>query len=220
MTTTYSFVLGLDVAKDKLDIALYDPQADSYGLEHTLPNSPDGHQRLMTLLARYRDVLIVLEATGTYHLRLVHYLHQRGQPCAVINPLSLRRFAQMKLRRAKTDRVDARLLAEYGYRHQPALYAPESAIQQQLKHLQACLRQLIKQRTALGNLCHAMSYRPNGLPECEAVLTAQLTQLDSAIDTLESKQQQLVKQAYPEAYQLLRGIPGIGPRTAVALLDV
>ena len=93
------------------------------------PNTSPGHQ---ALLGRLLDGdLVVMEATGPYHLALAFFLHERGVQVSVVNPLSVRRFAQMRLSRAKTDRKDAVLIAAYAHSQRPPLWHPEPA-----EHLQ------------------------------------------------------------------------------------
>ena len=98
----------------------------------------------------------MLEATGNYHLWLVERLAAAGVTCSVINPLQLKRFAQMKLRRIKTDASDALLLQQYGYEQKPAPSTLEPAVRQQLKQINTHIDQLTKQRTSLKNLMHEL----------------------------------------------------------------
>jgi len=222
MTTPYKLHAGLDIAKDKMDLALYDGQTERFLLQRAFPNTEEGHQHLVTLLRHHEQVhgrlYLVLEATGCYHLSLCQYLSQADLPYAVINPLQLRRFSQMQLRRAKTDRVDARLLARYSYRQQPQRHVPNSVAEEQLKQLGTHIAQLVKQRTAALNLEHSHSYRPHSSPCCEQVAQTHLAMLDQLIAELEAEQERLVMATYRPERDRLLSIPGIGARTSVMLL--
>ncbi len=75
----------------------------------------------------------IMEATGVYHLRLAMHLHEGGIAVSVVNPLVIKRFSQMRLLRAKTDRSDARMIAAYGKTEEPALWQPPKAYQVRLQ---------------------------------------------------------------------------------------
>jgi len=66
-----------------------------------------------------------MEATGVYHLHLALYLSERSIAVSVVNPLVIRRFSQMQLRRAKTDKADAQQIALYGWTNEPPLWQPD-----------------------------------------------------------------------------------------------
>lgn len=204
-------LVGVDIAKDKFDFLVEDERRQ-------LPNTAKGHHRFTRLLSRYEHVHVVMEATGNYHLHLVQCLSEAGIQFSVINPLQLKRFGQMKLRRIKTDASDAALLTQYGYEQRPAPSKLEPVVRQQLKQINTHLNQLTKQRTALKNLVHANSYLPHSLRTCEQVLRQMIKQIDRAIDRLESKQAQLVEERYAKTKALVMSICGLGPRTACALI--
>lgn len=204
-------VVGVDMAKNKFDFRLQDQS-------NHLPNTARGHIRFIKLLSRYEHVHVVMEATGNYHLWLVERLASAGITFSVINPLQLKRYGQMKLRRIKTDASDALLLQQYGYEQKPAPSTPEPAVQQQLKQINTHIDQLIKQRTALKNLMHSNSYLPHSTRVCEQELRKMIRQIDRSIKRLESEQMALVERSYAETKELVTSISGLGQRTACALL--
>src|ERR671932_1927390 len=98
-----------------------------------------------------QGVLCVMEATGPYYLKLACYLQEHQIAVSVVNPLVIKRFSQMRLLRAKTDKADAKLIARYALSEQPPLWQPPAPYQVELQQLQALLQQLQKQQTALTN---------------------------------------------------------------------
>lgn len=210
--------IGIDMAKDKCDIAVIDLEQGQRLEAITYPNTAAGHQHLIEHLAGYQVVHLVMEATGTYHLRLSKALAQADLLHAVINPLQLKRFAQMKLRRIKTDRSDAVLLAEYGREQKPPFHHMQPVVVQQLKQLNTHIEQLVKQRTALKNLCHASAELTDGAAVCTEVVGAVVSQLDQGLAQLKAAQQQLAASAYAEVKALIESVVGVGQRTALALL--
>lgn len=209
--TMEKVVIGLDMAKDKFDISVH-------GQGRKFTNTATGHRHFMKLLSRYERVHVVMEATGNYHLHLVKRLSESGVSFSVINPLQLKRFAQMKLRRIKTDASDALLLQQYGYEQKPAPSTLEPVVRQQLKQINTHLDQLTKQRTALKNMKHANSYLPHSSRQCERVVSKLIKQIDRSIKGLESNQAALIETSYRDTKELVMGICGLGPRTACALL--
>ncbi|GMM62568.1 IS110 family transposase [Novosphingobium pituita] len=101
--------IGIDVSKDRLDAFWHSQDAAL-----SLPNTVEGFAQLCTWLGKNKGVLVVFEATGAYHRGLERYLSLAGQPFIKVNPKQARRFAQAIGRLAKTDSVDARMLARMG----------------------------------------------------------------------------------------------------------
>lgn len=201
--------IGLDISQAYVD-------ADLAGGVRRLAQTPDGYAALLAALAA--GSCCVLEATGPYGLRLLAALHQAGQAVSVVNPLQVRRFGQSQLRRSKTDRGDAQLLSQFGRAFTPALHQPPATWRSQLQQRQALLELLRQQRAALRNHQHALGQSPWPDPASERALAQQLQDLDARIAELEQQLEQDLQAQCRADYQRLRQVPGIGPRTAVALL--
>lgn len=139
-------VVGIDISKDWLDAAWSDAgniqvQRFAYtdeGIEQLLEQAPE-------------DAVFVMEATGTYHARLALRLFEAGCKVSVVNPLVIKRYAQMKLMRVKSDRADAVLIMQYGQQETPALWSPTSEQVQELQQAHGWLNDLITERTRLLN---------------------------------------------------------------------
>src|ERR1035437_6965860 len=113
---------GVDVAKATLQLHLQGQQSE-------FSNTPKGLHQLCAQLKKVPRVHVVCEATGGYERALVKLLHQEQIPVSVTNPARARAAAQGQGQRAKTDRIDARVLTDYGQRYQPKATPPTSATQ-------------------------------------------------------------------------------------------
>ena len=131
-------VLGIDVAKLKLDVALV-----SAGKTRTkkFDNSPQGFQLLQTWLTSLHltQVHACLEATGTYGEAVTHFLHAAGHLVSVVNPFSIKGYAASKMQRNKTDKADARLIADFCLTQNPDRWFPPTP---QVVELQALTRRI------------------------------------------------------------------------------
>ena len=111
---------GIDVSKETLDIAFLD--AGGKWRWHKVANDEKGFGQLARLIPPGSSV--TMEASGPYYLPLAKYLHGKGRDVRVANPLSVKRFSQMNLNRAKTDRKDAQVIAQYAAMEKERPWAP------------------------------------------------------------------------------------------------
>lgn len=207
--------IGIDISQARFDVAF--PQEKGYRSDK-FDNQLPGFEAFLTALPT--DACCVMEATGPYYLRLATYLHQQGIAVSVVNPLVIKRFSQMKLSRAKTDKADARLIADYGRLHQPVLWQPPVAFITELQQESSLLEQLIKQRTALGNHHHALQQHPHISPQALKTLQQLLEGLEEQIQQLEQSIARKSKTECAPLLKVLLSIPGIGIKTAVQLLII
>lgn len=131
--------LGIDIAKLKFNVYLIQPSGK---LRHkVLPNTRVGFAQLLEWLSRQgiHQVHACMEATGTYGESLALFLHQAGHTISVVNPAAIKAFAQSRLSRTKTDRVDAELLARFCLAQAPPAWTPLSP---EVRELQALVRRL------------------------------------------------------------------------------
>lgn len=112
---TEPLYVGIDVAKDSFQVA-----SDPAGLNLSLPNDPQGRQQLLDCLQNRTLGLIVMEATGGYERTLVADLIQAGYPVVIANPRQVRDFARGMGQRAKTDAIDAQVIAHFGASSSPS----------------------------------------------------------------------------------------------------
>ena len=201
--------IGVDISKDHLDAFRWPG-----GEICRVTNDPAGHRRLIRWIGG--DVArVAFEATGAYHAAFERALHRADVPCSKLNPARVRRFAEAIGTQAKTDRVDARLIARMGAMLEPAPQAPRPAILAELHELQLARTALVRERTAAtnraGRLTLALLKRQHAarLRQIERALT----EIDTAIATLVASDPGLARKA-----EVLRSIPGVSTITAAAIL--
>jgi transposase len=200
---------GIDVSKDHLDLATYPPAEPV-----RVPNTPDGCAALAARLAGTR--LVAVEATGGYESAVVAALHVAGVPVAVVNPRQARDFARALGRHAKTDAVDAAVLAEFAARIDPPPAAAPDPDREALAAVLTRRRQLLDMRVMESN-----RLRPDTPAAIRAGIADHLTWLDERIAAADRELAAAVRRtpAWRAEDDLLRSIPGIGPvvsRTLIA----
>ena len=201
--------IGVDVSKDHLDVhCLGDGRAGRFG------NDAAGFRAFEAWLPKGALARIVYEATGPYHAAFEVRFATR-YPLVKVNPLQARRFAQSKGTRAKTDAVDARMLAQMGVAFDLEPCAPISQNMRDLKEMQIARVALITDRTRLLNRIKTQTVAIN-----RRHTTARLTQITRQIRDLDGEIQAsiAVEQPTARAHQILCSIPGIGAITAAAVL--
>jgi transposase len=203
-------VAGIDIAKDHLDVHLHPS-----GATRRVTNDKPGHKALLGWLARQPVERIVFEATGPYHRRFARALGAAGLPFAKINPRQARRFAEATGRLAKTDRVDAALLARLGALLQPQAREPKSQVLDELTELVAARRALVKDRTACRNRAKIVT-----IPLLKSQAAQRLRQIKAQIAALDRLCRERVAsdQTLSRRLAILTSIPGLGEATAIALL--
>ncbi len=138
--------VGVDVAKEKFDVRI-----DNAKKSFTVANTPGGRDKLIQRLKGLTLASIVVESSGGYERPLLFDLLDAGLPVAHVNPRIVRDYARGFNQQAKTDAVDAAVLACYGRERQPRLMGAEDKIRHMLQDLNRCRRQLLEQITALKN---------------------------------------------------------------------
>lgn len=210
--------VGVDVSKDSFDSAY--AHAKGYR-QHTWSNTARGHADFYAhLLSLQHPCQCVLEASGPYYLPLASFLHEQGVAVSVVNPLVVKRYSQMLLLRAKTDRQDAVCLTRYGRDQHPGVWTPDPLYITQLAQLQTLREQYVKQHTALSNQRHAFQATGIVNPLLVASLERMLGELQQEIQALDDQIHDLGQTHYQQELAALRSIPGIGPKTALMLLTV
>jgi transposase len=208
-----SFYAGIDVAKATLQLSI---NATSW----TLSNDPKGCIRILKLIAEAEatrpgyKIHVIVEATGGYEAALVETLHRANQRLSVIQPSRVRHFANAKNKRAKSDPIDAAILAQFGEAIQPPPTLPPNAAQIHLVRLVARRAQLIE--TRITELNRAAHYRDKLLhkqsQQLLALLNRQVQQCEHAIAAQLAADQEMKTRA-----ERVQQVPGIGPVVAAIL---
>ncbi len=162
----------------------------------------------------------VMEASGPYYLKLATFLSDQAIDVCVINPLIIRRFSQMRMSRAKTDKKDAMLIAEYGKTEKPDLWQPEAAYVLELKQMQAYLEQLNKNRTGFTVQKEAFDQNPIKSEVLEKSLNSVIETIDQEIKQIEKRMELIIKTHHQEMFNQLKSIPGMGSKTSLLLIVI
>jgi len=211
-----SCVLGIDVAKASLEVALSDGQG-GWRTGH-FANDVPGFTRLLKWLRQHSSapVHICLEATGRYSRAVSRFMHQEGYVVSVINPARIPFYRGLTGQRSKTDKIDAKLLAEFCATHPPEPFTPPTPEQETLQELMRYLNSLKQERTRLGNRLAAgplTHWVQQDLQEQLARLRERIADLEREIEKIAHKAAQ-----HNAQIQLLTSIPGIGLLTATRFL--
>jgi transposase len=201
--------IGIDVAKAWLDVA----RAGERTVER-FANDPAGIATLVVTLHDLAPQVVVLEATGGYQTATVTALHAAGLAVAVVNPLQVRHFARSTGKLAKTDALDAQMLALFGERMRPEPRPQPDATSQELASLLTRRRQLVEMQTGERNR------RATTPPQLRAGLDEHLDWLAEQIAVLDRAVQETVAEdpATHAKATVLRTIPGVGPVVAATLV--
>jgi transposase len=206
MTALY---IGIDIAKHHLDLAAA-PSGETLHVAY----DEAGIQQILTHLQPLSPTLIVVEATGGLETALVGTLAGAGLPVAVVNPRQVRHFAQATGLLAKTDRLDARLIARFGEAMKPE---PRPLPDAQTAHLQS----LLVRRTQIVEMLVAERNRlQQASPAVKAEVQEHIDWLEEKQKTREKEIAHLIRHSplWQEADALLRGVPGVGPILAATVL--
>ncbi|MDC7684426.1 transposase [Asticcacaulis sp. BYS171W] len=207
---TVIFNIGVDVSKDHLDVFMLPT-----GEATRLTNTATGFVDLFNWLGNRAIARIVFEATGAYHKSFEQALSARGMPYTKVNPYRARRFAQAIGKLAKTDRVDAALLARMGIALESKPSKPFDQRLDEMKELLVARRSLSKDRTA--TLTRRKTLKSNLLLAQNAArlrqINLQLASIDKALLGLASQ-----NESFAAKLRLLKTIPGISDKSALTLL--
>lgn len=210
MDSTSHALVGIDVAKDSLDVCLL-PTERAF----TVTNDPQGFRQLIVELPVAGSCLVVLEATGGYQRRVVAALLAAGHRVAVVNPRQVRDFARGLGILAKTDRLDARVIARFGQHTAPRPIEIGSEKQVELQELVTRRRQLVELRTAEKNRLETATSKTvrKNIRHLVEQLDKQIRQLEESIGAWVESDPELASKA-----ALLQSVPGVGAVTVTSLL--
>jgi transposase len=201
--------VGIDVSKRRLDIHSR-PTGERFTIDYDEENVAALIERLVTL----EPALVVLEATGGMEVRLAAALAAAGLPVAVVNPRQVRAFARAMGRLAKTDRLDAAVIAHFAEAVRPPVRPLPDEATRRLGALVARRRQLLEMLVAERNRRHAAD------PTLHERIDAHLRWLEEALAEIEQDLDGAVRESpiWRAKEELLRSVPGIGHVSARTLL--
>ena len=204
MSSDLPQTIGIDISKAALDCHAYPA-----GIDHQFPNNAKGHKALIAWAGQWQVERIAYEATGTYHRALEVALAHL--PCVKLNPKRARRFAQATGTLAKTDRIDARLLARMAVALQPPVRPARSPQQNQLAELVNARDGLVRDRTALKNRAKNLT-----VALLRRQCSQRLDQIARHIDALDAEIASVIAadEKLARRHDILTSIAGLGTLTA------
>jgi transposase len=201
--------IGIDVAKNAMEVAVYE------GKDHwAYANDEFGLAKLVAKMKRLAPKLIVLEATGGYEATVAAELQSRGYPVAVVNPRHIRDFARSVGILAKTDILDAKVIARFAAVVKPPPRAVPSDATKTLGIIITRRRQVIAMLTA----------EKNRLPQAGSLVRSRIKEhilwLEKELNDINQELQQLVEEnpEMKEKNEIIQSVPGVGPNLATTLL--
>jgi len=206
-------IVGIDVSKDTFDVS-YD--LDTQKVHQVFSNNEKGFSDLLATTST--TFIYVMEATGPYYYALACYLYQAGCQVSVLNPLVAKRFCQTIIQRAKTDKADASSLRRYGETFELSFWQPAQKGHIEITQLYGNLRRLTKSETALSNQLYAYKTTGELTGPIERMMREELMQISQRIKLIEKLLISKIEELYPDLYEDLLSIPGIGPQSAMLLL--
>lgn len=214
-TTTASHItsqernVGIDIGKSMLDVCIY--EVDIYK-QH--PNTPEGVCQLLKQLSRYKITRIIVEATGGYERALVEACADKELPLVIVQPMQVRQFAKAQGIMAKTDKLDSRLIAQFGAVMKPEPKPLNSKKIRYIRDLLSRKRQLNDMRTQELNRQHKASVA------LAATHKRMIKVLDKEIEWVNKLLAKAVSEVteWQRTYEIVSSAPGIGDGVAFTLL--
>lgn len=201
--------VGVDVGKSFLDVFIYEK-----GIHFQEQNSAEGIRAILNRLVRYRVERLVMEATGRYEFRLAEACYLKQIPVCIMKPVSIRRYAGAIDQLAKTDRIDARIIAEFAAVIKPRPTPEKSKNLLAIKDLLSRRRQIMEMRTQELNRSKIIG------KAMEQSCLRMIAYFDKEITRLEAKLQKHVNDQaeWSEKQAILQSAPGVGPTLVYTLL--
>jgi transposase len=201
---------GIDISKDVFDVV------DEKGIHNQFRNTQKGFKDFLKTLTKRSHC--VMEATGYYHYQLAYFLVENKILVSVENPLSVKRFIQMKLSKIKTDKSDAKMICEYAQHVTLKLWKGESEDQQECLQIIRMLSVYSKQSTAFKNKIHGEKTLGNTNTEVVKSINRSLKSNKKEVTLLEKKLLEIVKKLHQDLLTRLESIPGLGRKTSLMLI--
>ena len=211
MTDHNKRFIGIDVAKGKLDLA-------SSESEHvqSFEYNKNGLKKLIGFIDECKPQLVCLEATGGWERKLVVALHEHNFDVAVVNPRQIRDFARATNQLAKTDEIDARIIARFAKLMRPRITPKLSESQQKLRDLTARRRQinklLVQEKNRLGTTHDK---------QIQKLIRQAIRFYERQLETVRKAQLKIIQEdkQTQERARIISSVPGLGPATVATLIS-
>jgi transposase len=202
-------IVGIDVSKLTIDV--YDGVKS-----HQFKNNIEGFKKMIKRTTGH----YVMEATGSYHVKLASYLFDCNCLVSVVNPLVIKRFSQMRLIRSKTDKKDAVMIYEYGKMEELKLWEAPKEYIVEIKQIFTAIDLLLKHRLGYTNQLEAFEHMKFKSKEVLVLLKSQVNGINKNIKKLEEQAEKLVLENAAILYRKLKTIPSIGRKSAIMLIAI
>jgi transposase len=208
--------VGIDISKESFDVAL--SRSEKYA-HYKFSNNASGFKQFYKLLDKTHH-WCVMEASGPYYQKLAMYLQANEISLSVVNPLVIRRFCQMRLVKAKTDKKDAVMIAEYGKTEQPKAWKADAPYLLELKQMQAYLEQLDKSRTGFIRQLEAFKQSPVMNKEVKRGIATMIKTTEKQMQQVEQKMEEIIRTHHQQMFEQVKSIPGVGKKTSLLLVVI
>ena len=207
-------IIGIDISKEKFDVCFsfqycsYSSRSYSYnaeGIKLFLKDVPF-------------DSICIMEATGVYHLRLAYALNKIGVFVSVVNPLSVKNFSRAIMCRTKTDKADARQLVDYARRMELTEWRPTPDGYIRIQQIYRSIELFLSNITQCENQLEAIDNSPVCDSKLCRMLRKHIKTLYKQITQLEKQIEDLIAEDDETVIEHVRSVPGVGKKTAIALL--
>ncbi len=201
--------IGVDVSKETLDVASYVSHS-----KWQFPNNDSGIKQMVQIISKLNPALVVMESTGGYETPSAYALNKAGIDCAVVNPRETRDFAKATKKLAKTDVIDARVLAHFAAAIQPE---PRPLSDEQTQELEAILsrrRQLVEMIISEKNHLHMAR------EIVKKEIVAHIDYMEKELGNIDINLKGRIEESpiQREKYNLLQSVPGVGPNIAATIV--
>lgn len=219
--SSYQLFVGIDIAASSFTAccahADLTPQP-----ARTFPQTSQGFSAFQSHAACFAapaDTLVVLEATGSYWVRLAVTLHQAGFAVSVANPARTHNFARSLPARSKSDALDAEMLAQFAQQRNPPLWTPPEQVYHEVRQRLVARDGLLEMRQQARNQLHALEQWPVVIESVREHLQGVIIQIDTRISELDRELARVLRDgAWAESAALLSSISGVGMLTSAWLL--
>ncbi len=207
--------IGIDISKQTFDVFFLNKNQKSEFRK--FDQDQKGFSQLVKL---GKEKIYVMEATGPYYLKLATFLHSKGIQVAVVNPLVIKRFSQMELQRAKTDKKDAKTIHDYAKLKGVNLWSPSRKEISEMLQIITALELLHKQHNASSNQLKA--FITSGIIDNQVKKSIKLVikKIENEKTQLEDRLNQIVEENFAHTKKLLISIPGIGYKGVAILIAI
>ncbi|MDA3911592.1 MAG: IS110 family transposase [Bacteroidales bacterium] len=206
--------IGIDIAKQTFDV-----YCSTMNNKHTFAQYQQNKTGFTKLVKEFgKDKTYVMEATGPYSMQLARFLYKQGIQVSVVNPLIIKRFSQMLLQRAKTDKKDAKVIHDYAKFSNVKLWSPPPKEIHEMNQIMTGLQLLHKQHNGSSNQLKAFTVSGIIDPVVKKALNSIVKKFEKEIKRLEDRLNEIIDLNYARTKALLTSINGIGVKAAAMLI--